>query len=56
MPYKVIGRKVYHLKDGKWSVKQTAKSHANAVAAMRFLYGLEDDKNKRPGRTARKIA
>ena len=41
MPYKVIGNKVYHKKGGKWSVKQTCKSHSNAMAAMRLLRGVE---------------
>ena len=41
MPYKRIGRKIYHKKNGKWSVKQTATSIENAKAAMRLLEGIE---------------
>ena len=31
-----------HKKGGKWSVKQTCKSHANAVRALGLLEGLEE--------------
>jgi len=41
MPYKIKGKKIYHLKGGKWSVKQTCSSHANAVKALGLLQGLE---------------
>ena len=41
MPYKVIGDKVYHLKDGKWVLKQTAKNHQNAKETVSLLYGIE---------------
>ena len=41
MPYKVIGRAVMHFKNGKWSVKQMAKSRKNALKAMRLLEGIE---------------
>jgi len=41
MPYKRIGRKIYHKKNGHWSVKQTATSIENAKKTMRFLEGLE---------------
>ena len=41
MPYKVIGKKVLHKKGGKWSVKQTAKSHDKALGAMHLLQGIE---------------
>ena len=41
MPYKIVGNKIYHKKGGKWKVKQTCKSHANAVKALRLLQGLE---------------
>ena len=61
MPYKIIGNTVYHMKDGKWSVKQHATSHANAVEAMRLLNAVEHGwkptgKTARSGRTAKKIA
>jgi len=41
MPYKVVGNKVMHFKNGKWSVKQTCKSPANAKKAMNLLRGVE---------------
>jgi hypothetical protein len=41
MPYKVLGKKVYHYKGGKWSLKQTARSHDKAMAAMHLLYAVE---------------
>ena len=40
-PYKVLGNKVMHQKGGKWSIKQTCKSNANAKAAVRLLRGVE---------------
>jgi len=41
VPYKIVGKKVYHKKGGKWSVKQTCKSVANAKKAIRLLRGIE---------------
>jgi hypothetical protein len=41
MPYKVVGKKVMHYKNGKWSVKQNCSSHENAVKAVRLLRGVE---------------
>lgn len=41
MPYKVEGKKLLHFKNGHWSVKQTAKSHDNAIKAMHLLEGVE---------------
>jgi len=41
MPYKVIGKKVLHNITGKWTVKQTAHSHAKALATVRLLQGIE---------------
>lgn len=41
MPYQVRGKAVYHLKNGRWVVKQRCDSHENALAAMRLLEGLE---------------
>ncbi len=43
MPYKIAedGMTIMHKKGGKWSVKQKATSHANAVKAMGLLYALE---------------
>ena len=41
MPYKRIGKVIYHLKGGKRSVKQKCESVANAKGALRLLNGLE---------------
>lgn len=41
MPYKIVGNVVMHKKKGKWSKKQRCGSHANAVAAVRLLRGVE---------------
>ena len=41
MPYKTIGRKVYHKKGGRWKVKQVASSPAKAKATVRLLRGIE---------------
>jgi hypothetical protein len=41
MPYKVKGKQVLHFKHGKWSIKQTAHSHDNAIKTMHLLYGIE---------------
>jgi len=41
IPYKIIGSKIYHFKNGKWSVKQTCSNPANAKKAVNFLRGLE---------------
>lgn len=41
MPYKRIGRKVYHKKNGRWSLKQTARTIKNAQATIRLLRGIE---------------
>lgn len=49
MPYKVEGNNLMHFKNGKWSVKQRATSHENAVKAMRLLEGLEHGTIKRVG-------
>jgi len=47
MPYKIKGSKILHKKGGKWSVKQTCKSHENAVRALGLLQGLESGTIKR---------
>ena len=41
MPYKRIGKSIYHYKDGQWEVKQRCKSVENAKAAFRLLEGIE---------------
>jgi hypothetical protein len=35
------GKVIYHKKNGKWEVKQVAKSVSNAKAALRLLHGVE---------------
>lgn len=40
MPYKRIGRTIYHKKGGKWLVKQVCKSIAAAKGALRLLLDL----------------
>ena len=41
MPYKIKGKEVWHFKHGKWSIKQVAKSHANAIKTVHLLQGFE---------------
>jgi len=41
MPYKRSGKQILHKKGGKWKVKQTATSIANAKKALRLLRGIE---------------
>ena len=41
MPYKVVGKKLMHKLGKTWTLKQTAKSHDNAVKAMHLLQGIE---------------
>lgn len=41
MPYKRIGKRIYHKKGGKWRLKQTATSEEKAKATMRLLQGIE---------------
>lgn len=41
MPYKRVGKTIYHKKGGKWSVKQVAGSVDKAKAALRLLLGVE---------------
>jgi len=45
MPYRCDGNKLMHKKDGKWTLKQTTKSHANCVKAMGLLYAVEKNPN-----------
>ncbi len=40
-PYKCVGNKLMHKKDGEWSLKQTCESKENCIKAMRLLYGIE---------------
>lgn len=41
MPYKVIGKNLWHRKGGYWSIKQRCRSHDNALKAKRLLESLE---------------
>jgi len=41
MPYKRIGRVIYHKKGGRWRVKQVCRTVENAKAALRLLQALE---------------
>lgn len=41
MPYRVRGKSVQHLKNGRWITKQKCSSHDNAIKAMRLLYMVE---------------
>ena len=49
IPYKRTGRNVYVKKNGKWSLKATAKSATAAVRMMNALRGVEHgwDKKKK---------
>jgi hypothetical protein len=48
VPFKVEGNKVMTKKNGMWELKQTCKSHANAIEAMRLLYATEKNPNFKP--------
>ena len=37
MPYKRIGREIWHKKNGRWSIKQVCKSADNAKRALKLL-------------------
>lgn len=51
MPYKLVGNKIMHKKDGKWSIKQKCSSRENAIKALRLLYAIENETiNKRGGK------
>jgi hypothetical protein len=41
MPYKIKGKEVWHKKHGRWSIKQVAKTHANAVKTVHLLQAFE---------------
>lgn len=41
MPYKRVGKTIYHKKGGKWVVKQRAKTVENAKKALRLLNAVE---------------
>lgn len=41
-PYEIRNEtEIWHKKDGRWSLKQKAKTAANAKATLRLLNGLE---------------
>jgi hypothetical protein len=46
MPYKRVGKKILHFKNGKWSVKQVATSVENAIKSMRLLEAIEHGTRK----------
>jgi hypothetical protein len=41
IPYKRVGKRIYHRKGGSWKLKQKASSIPKAKSAMNLLYGLE---------------
>lgn len=41
MPYKLQGNNVLHFKNGKWTVKQKAKSKLSAMKAIRLLNAID---------------
>jgi hypothetical protein len=41
MPYKRVGKTIYHKKGGKWRKKQTCKSVPAAKKALRLLHGVK---------------
>lgn len=43
MPYKRVGKIIYHKIGGKWSIKQKTSSVANAIATMKLLQGIEHE-------------
>jgi len=45
MPYKRVGKIIYHYKNGRWSIKQRCTSVENAKKAMRLL-GMIEAKEK----------
>lgn len=48
MPYKRVGKKVYHKKGGRWKVKQTCRNPTNAKRAISLLRALEHNPNWKP--------
>ena len=48
MPYMLKGSAVYHKKGGRWVKKQQAKSHENAMKAMRLLEAIEHTPGFKP--------
>jgi hypothetical protein len=45
MPYKVIGKNLWHKIKGRWTIKQHCRSHENALKAKRLLLAIEHNKN-----------
>lgn len=50
MPYKREGKVIYHLKGGKWTIKQKCGSEEDAKAALRLLEGVEHSGFKPTGK------
>jgi len=48
MPYRVKGKMVQHLKNGRWAKKQVAGSHEKALAALRLLNAIEHNPDFKP--------
>ncbi len=48
MPYRVRGKNVQHLKNGRWITKQRATSVEKAKAAMRLLEAIEHNPDFKP--------
>jgi len=48
MPYKRVGKTVYHKKGGKWLVKQVCKSVATAKKAIGLLQAIEHNPDFKP--------
>ena len=42
MPYKIVGRGVYHKVGTHWKLKQRAHSRAKANATLKLLRGIEN--------------
>lgn len=50
MPYKRIGKTVYHKKGDRWTVKQVCDSVENAEKAIRLLQAVEHNPDFKPRR------
>jgi hypothetical protein len=48
MPYKVVGKRVLHLKDGKWSVVPGG-SHMTHAEAVKHLAAIMINRKKKGG-------
>ena len=59
MPYRCVGKDLYHRVDGHWKLKQHTKTKSNCEVALRLLEGLKSGSIKKndisKSRIARKI-